>query len=104
MRTKDDIFKDDVYSPQLVNNGEVFFRWRHVQGMMDEWAKQTALALFEEMEAAFDKKERELWDKLTPQMKQSFTFKLHGETPIPSEVIDKWYEQYTEKLQTKTPV
>lgn len=70
---------------------------------MDEYAKQTALALFSEMNAMFDKRSAELWSEIQPRIKQSFTFKLYGEVPAATEVIDKWYEQYIEKLNTKSP-
>jgi hypothetical protein len=103
MKTKLDIFKEDIYSPQLISNGEVFFRWRHVEGMMDEWGKQVATALFEEMKAMFDKRERELWEKIEPNMKQTFKYRLYGEAPAETEVIDKWYKQYLLKLENKMP-
>src|SRR5260221_14007460 len=96
--------KQDIIVPKLSQAMEYIGTRRDMgQGMvelaMEEWGKQIALALFDEMNAVFDKRSFELWAELQTRIKQSFTFKIYGEVPAATKIIDKWYEQYIEKVK-----
>lgn len=73
---------------------------------MDEWAKQALgefLVELKKLREDFQKEKQQLLDLLEPHLRPVYRYKLYGEIPKDNEIIDKWYNQYLERINNKTP-